>query len=103
MQAHPFGNRSSGKILILDHVIDPCRLICGQNPSDQVDSGKQNRFPACLFELFDLICRNVPAAFNMQSVGVGVHYPQLAQLPVHRFADVLQQLRSRFRETERFG
>src|SRR5262249_46608540 len=81
VQTYTFGNGRAWKILVLDDVVDPDGLATCQHSADEVDSGKENCLPSGLFEFFDFISRNVPAAFNVKCVGVRVHDPQLAKLP----------------------
>src|SRR5215471_16650661 len=41
----------------------------------------------------------MPAAFDMQSIGLGIDDPQFAQFPADSLADVLEQSRRRLRKT----
>ena len=45
----------------------------------------------------------MPASFDMQGVRVGIHHPQLSELPTHRFADVLKELGRGLGKARRFG
>src|SRR5262245_44956241 len=99
VEPNPFGNVRAREIGIRHNVINPHGLTALQDPPDEVDAGKQNRFTAGLFEFFNFISGNVPAALNVKGVRVGVDAPKLPKFKAHSLAHILQQLRSGYRET----